>query len=151
MPEQAKTANQANFFIESPQWFFNLVVESLDAESVMSGPAMGVDVGENTLAASSTGRIWGGEALCHRGCQDRDGGPDAHPRSAAGRAAHAHEAAPLGVPAVAEFCRLQGSCRWNHGCVRESGLHQPELFELRATGYTLQTSFRVFLWFPGAR
>lgn len=47
-------------------WFFNLVVESDEAETVASGPVMGVDVGENTLAASSTGRIWGGEALRHR-------------------------------------------------------------------------------------
>ena len=47
-------------------WFFNLVVESDDAETVASGPVMGVDVGENTLAAASTGRIWGGEALRHR-------------------------------------------------------------------------------------
>jgi IS605 OrfB family transposase len=47
-------------------WFFNLVVESDDAETVTSGPVMGVDVGENTLAAASTGRIWGGEALRHR-------------------------------------------------------------------------------------
>jgi IS605 OrfB family transposase len=47
-------------------WFFNLVVESEDGETVASGPVMGVDVGENTLAASSTGRIWGGEALRYR-------------------------------------------------------------------------------------
>jgi len=47
-------------------WFFNLVVESDEAETVASGPVMGVDVGENTLAAISTGRIWGGEALRHR-------------------------------------------------------------------------------------
>ena len=47
-------------------WFFNLVVESDDGEMVASGPVMGVDVGENTLAAASTGRIWGGEALRHR-------------------------------------------------------------------------------------
>src|SRR2546430_13161953 len=46
--------------------FFNLVVESADGESVTSGPVMGVDVGENTLAATSTGRIWGGETLRHR-------------------------------------------------------------------------------------
>jgi len=47
-------------------WFFNLVVESENGEMVASGPVMGVDVGENTLAAASTGRIWGGEALRHR-------------------------------------------------------------------------------------
>jgi putative transposase len=47
-------------------WFFNLVLESDDRETVVSGPVMGVDVGENTLAAASTGRIWGGEPLRHR-------------------------------------------------------------------------------------
>src|SRR2546430_4152210 len=51
--------------------FFNLVVESADGESVTSGPVMGVDVGENTLAATSTGRIWGGETLRHRRDQHR--------------------------------------------------------------------------------
>jgi putative transposase len=48
------------------QWFFNLAVASADGESVTSGPVLGVDVGENTLAATSTGRIWGGETLRHR-------------------------------------------------------------------------------------
>src|ERR1700686_970917 len=48
------------------QWFFNLVVESADGEPVTARPVMGVDVGENTLAATSTGRIWGGETLPHR-------------------------------------------------------------------------------------
>lgn len=62
----AGMAKEAELLCRHGKWFFNLVVESLDAESVMSGPVMGVDVGENTLAASSTGRIWGGEALRHR-------------------------------------------------------------------------------------
>jgi IS605 OrfB family transposase len=62
----AGIAKEAELLCRHGTWFFNLVVESADAESVMSGPLMGVDVGENTLAASSTGRIWGGEALRHR-------------------------------------------------------------------------------------
>jgi len=57
---------EAELVFRRGQWFFNLVVESADAESVTSGPVMGVDVGENTLAATSTGRIWGGETLRHR-------------------------------------------------------------------------------------
>lgn len=57
---------EAELVFRRGRWFFNLVVESDDAETVASGPVMGVDVGENTLAASSTGRIWGGEALRHR-------------------------------------------------------------------------------------
>ena len=57
---------EAELVFRQGHWFFNLVIESLDRESVASGPVMGVDVGENTLAASSTGRIWGGEKLRHR-------------------------------------------------------------------------------------
>jgi IS605 OrfB family transposase len=59
-------AKEAELVLRRRRWFFNLVVESDDCEGVASGPVMGVDVGENTLAASSTGRIWGGEALRHR-------------------------------------------------------------------------------------
>jgi putative transposase len=59
-------AKEAELVLRRRRWFFNLVVESDDCEGVASGPDMGVDVGENTLAASSTGRIWGGEALRHR-------------------------------------------------------------------------------------
>lgn len=57
---------EAELVLRRGRWFFNLVVESCDGDTVTSGPVMGVDVGENTLAASSTGRIWGGEALRHR-------------------------------------------------------------------------------------
>jgi len=57
---------EAELVSRQGHWYFNLVVESLDRESVASGPVMGVDVGENTLAAASTGRIWGGEKLRHR-------------------------------------------------------------------------------------
>ena len=57
---------EAELVCRQGQWFFNLAVESPDGEAVASGPVMGVDVGENTLAAASTGRIWGGEALRHR-------------------------------------------------------------------------------------
>ncbi len=57
---------EAELVFRAGQWFFNLAVESADGERVASGPVMGVDVGENTLAATSTGRIWGGETLRHR-------------------------------------------------------------------------------------
>ena len=57
---------EAELVFRRGRWFFNLVVASADGERVASGPVMGVDVGENTLAATSTGRIWGGEALRHR-------------------------------------------------------------------------------------
>jgi IS605 OrfB family transposase len=57
---------EAELVLRRDRWYFNLVVESSEGEAVAAGPVMGVDVGENTLAASSTGRIWGGEALRHR-------------------------------------------------------------------------------------
>ena len=48
------------------KWFFNVVVESGDRQAVASGPVMGVDVGENNLAATSTGKVFGGGQLRHR-------------------------------------------------------------------------------------
>jgi putative transposase len=47
-------------------WYLNLAVESEDAVPIAAGPVMGLDVGEITLAAASTGKVWGGEALRHR-------------------------------------------------------------------------------------
>lgn len=54
---------EAELVLRKGQWFFNLVVESGDAEPVASGPVMGVDVGENNLAAHSLGKVFGGEQL----------------------------------------------------------------------------------------
>src|SRR5438132_214006 len=82
---------------------------------------------------------------------DRHGGPHAHPRSPPHRPAYARQAPPLGVPAIAGLRRVQGPCHWDLRRVRQSGLQQPDLFGLRAVGYTAQASFRVFLWSPGAR
>jgi IS605 OrfB family transposase len=45
------------------RWYFNLVVASRDAEPLASGLVMGVDVGENNLAAHSFGKVFGGEHL----------------------------------------------------------------------------------------
>lgn len=60
------TPKEAELLCRKGRWYFNLVVESDDAEAVASGPVMGLDVGENNLAAASTGKVWGGEALRHR-------------------------------------------------------------------------------------
>jgi len=59
-------AKEAELICRKGQWYFNLVVESEDHQPVASGPVMGVDVGENNLAASSTGKVWGGGDLRHR-------------------------------------------------------------------------------------
>lgn len=61
---------EAELVFRDGKWFFNLVVESGDVEPVASGPVMGVDVGENNLAATSTGKVWGGEELREK--RDRD-------------------------------------------------------------------------------
>jgi putative transposase len=56
-------SKEAELVFRKGTWFFNLVVESRDVEPVASGPVMGVDVGENNLAAHSLGKVFGGERL----------------------------------------------------------------------------------------
>jgi len=56
-------AKEAELVFRKGMWFFNLVVESEDAEPVASGPVIGVDVGENNLAAHSLGKVFGGGHL----------------------------------------------------------------------------------------
>lgn len=57
---------EAELVFRKGQWFFNLVVESGDVEPVASGPVMGADVGQNTLAVHSLGKVFGGEPLRDR-------------------------------------------------------------------------------------
>jgi IS605 OrfB family transposase len=54
---------EAELVFRKGKWFFNLAVESGDAAPLVSGPVMGVDVGENNLAAHSLGKVFGGEHL----------------------------------------------------------------------------------------
>lgn len=56
-------AKEAELVFRKGRWFLNLVVESGDAASVASGQVMGVDVGENNIAATSTGKVFGGGKL----------------------------------------------------------------------------------------
>jgi putative transposase len=44
-------------------WYFNLVIELPDPLKVEKGIIMGVDIGENNLAVTSTGKIFGGKRL----------------------------------------------------------------------------------------
>jgi putative transposase len=44
-------------------WYFNLAIESKDPEPLESGAVLGLDIGENNLAAVSTGKVWGGGEL----------------------------------------------------------------------------------------
>jgi IS605 OrfB family transposase len=59
------TAREAKLVTRKGVWYFNLVVDLPDAPPVSGGGVLGVDVGENNLAASSTGKVWGGEKLRH--------------------------------------------------------------------------------------
>jgi len=56
-------AKEAELVFRAGQWWFNLVIESASPQRIASGPILGVDVGENTLAAASTGKVLGGEHL----------------------------------------------------------------------------------------
>jgi len=63
---QGGIPREAELIRRNRKWFFNLVVESIDTPARTSGPVLGVDIGELNLAATSTGRLFGGEALRHR-------------------------------------------------------------------------------------
>jgi IS605 OrfB family transposase len=62
---ESGTPKEAELVFRKGCWYFNLVVESGEAQPVATGPVMGVDVGENNLAAISTGMVFGGERLRH--------------------------------------------------------------------------------------
>ncbi len=59
-PKEAELVNR------NGTWFFNLVIEAETPEVKTSGPVLGVDVGENNLAATSTGKLFGGGDLRDR-------------------------------------------------------------------------------------
>ena len=56
-------AKEAELIYREGTWYFNLVIESEDPAPIVSGPILGIDVGENNLAATSTGKVWGGGLL----------------------------------------------------------------------------------------
>lgn len=60
------SAKEADLVCRKGVWYFNLVVETDDVTPRVSGPVLGLDVGEITLAAASTGKVCGGGALRHR-------------------------------------------------------------------------------------
>jgi IS605 OrfB family transposase len=57
---------EAELVCRKRRWFFNLVVETDDPKPLIAASVMGVDVGENTLAATSLGKVFGGECLRER-------------------------------------------------------------------------------------
>lgn len=62
------SATEAELICKKGQWFFNLVLDIPDVDPVTGDKVMGVDVGENVIAATSSGRVFDGGKLRH----DRD-------------------------------------------------------------------------------
>ena len=54
---------EAELVRKGKRWFFHLVLDLPDVLPLETGKAMGVDLGENVLAATSTGKLFGGGAL----------------------------------------------------------------------------------------
>jgi putative transposase len=59
-------AKEAELINKKGVWYFNLVLEIPDTLKVEQGITMEVDLGENNLAATSTGKIFGGKQLRHK-------------------------------------------------------------------------------------
>ena len=62
------SATEAELICKKGQWFFNLVLDIPDVNPATGDKVMGVDVGENKIAATSSGRVFDGGKLRH----DRD-------------------------------------------------------------------------------
>ena len=56
-------AKEAELVRKGKRWFFHLVLDLPDVPSIAEGNALGVDLGENVLAATSTGKLFGGGVL----------------------------------------------------------------------------------------
>jgi putative transposase len=48
------------------EWYLNVVIDLPETMPRESGHVVGIDLGENNLAATSTGKVYGGEKLRHR-------------------------------------------------------------------------------------
>jgi len=59
----AGTPTEAELIHRKGRWYFNLVITGEACPPRPSGPVLGVDVGENNLAATSTGKLFGGGRL----------------------------------------------------------------------------------------
>lgn len=57
------TPKEAELVCRGKRWFFHLVLDLPEVLPVKSGKTMGVDLGENVLAATSTGKLFGGGAI----------------------------------------------------------------------------------------
>jgi IS605 OrfB family transposase len=63
---QSGYPKEAELICKGGQWFFNLVLDLPDVQLLPStGKVLGVDLGENNLAATSSGKLFGGGKLRH--------------------------------------------------------------------------------------
>ena len=62
---QEGTVKEAELIRKGKRWFFNIVVEIPDVPRIVNGGVIAVDVGENNLATTSKGTIYGGGELRH--------------------------------------------------------------------------------------
>jgi IS605 OrfB family transposase len=63
---QQGTPKEAELVYRNRQWFFNLVLDIPDVQlQPKAGKVLGVDLGENNLAATSSGKLFGGNELRH--------------------------------------------------------------------------------------
>jgi len=64
---QRSYAKEAELIYKRGQWFFNLVLDIQDSELLIpKGNVLGIDLGENNLAATSSGKLFGGRELRHK-------------------------------------------------------------------------------------
>jgi IS605 OrfB family transposase len=56
---------EAELIFRKGKWFFNLVLDMPEVDPTGSTAALGVDLGENTLVALSSGKIFGGGKIRH--------------------------------------------------------------------------------------
>ncbi|HEY2810266.1 MAG TPA: transposase, partial [Rhabdochlamydiaceae bacterium] len=54
---------EAELVRKKNRWFFHLVLDLPETQPLSSGKALGVDLGENNLAATSSGKLFGGGSL----------------------------------------------------------------------------------------
>lgn len=61
IPKEAELIHKRN------QWYFNLVLDLPDTPKLeQKGKVLGIDLGENNIASTSSGKIFGGKNLCHQ-------------------------------------------------------------------------------------
>lgn len=60
------TPKEGDLVCKNGTWYFNLVFDFPDVEKSYDAGVMGIDIGENNLAATSTGKIFSGGEIRHR-------------------------------------------------------------------------------------